>query len=56
MLSQNYKYDLGSFQRKVTTSKPTAQLWFDRGLIWVSMLIDSGMDTDVYLLVLCIPS
>ena len=27
-------YDLGSYGRKVTTSSPTAQLWFDRGLVW----------------------
>ena len=28
-------YDLGSFARKVTTTVPEAQLWFDRGLNWV---------------------
>ncbi|MGD6749102.1 tetratricopeptide repeat protein [Streptomyces sp. BH105] len=28
-------YDLGSFHRKITTSSPEAQLWFDRGLLWV---------------------
>jgi tetratricopeptide (TPR) repeat protein len=27
-------YDLGSHRRRVTTSSPTAQLWFDRGLVW----------------------
>ncbi len=27
-------YDLGSYARRVTTSSPEAQLWFDRGLIW----------------------
>jgi tetratricopeptide (TPR) repeat protein len=27
-------YDLGTYSRKVTTSSPTAQLWFDRGLVW----------------------
>ena len=27
-------YDLGSYGRQVTTSSPTAQLWFDRGLVW----------------------
>ncbi|MEX3011800.1 tetratricopeptide repeat protein [Hoeflea sp. TYP-13] len=27
-------YDLGQFRRKVTTSSPKAQLWFDRGLNW----------------------
>lgn len=28
-------YDLGTYSRVVTTSSPTAQLWFDRGLVWV---------------------
>ncbi|MGW2343406.1 tetratricopeptide repeat protein [Streptomyces sp. NPDC001661] len=28
-------YDLGSFHREITTSSPAAQLWFDRGLLWV---------------------
>jgi tetratricopeptide (TPR) repeat protein len=28
-------YDLGTHARNVTTSSPTAQLWFDRGLIWI---------------------
>lgn len=28
-------YDLGSYSRKVTTSSPGAQLWFDRGLVWM---------------------
>ena len=28
-------YDLGTYSRKVTTSSPTAQLWFDRGLNWI---------------------
>ncbi|MEU0965981.1 hypothetical protein ABZ357_11350 [Streptomyces sp. NPDC005917] len=27
-------YDLGSHSRRVTTSSPEAQTWFDRGLIW----------------------
>ncbi|CAL9632088.1 hypothetical protein [Streptomyces sp. enrichment culture] len=27
-------YDLGAHTRPVTTSSPTAQLWFDRGLVW----------------------
>jgi tetratricopeptide (TPR) repeat protein len=27
-------YDLGTHTRPVTTSSPTAQLWFDRGLVW----------------------
>jgi tetratricopeptide (TPR) repeat protein len=28
-------YDLGKFSRPITTTSPEAQLWFDRGLIWV---------------------
>jgi hypothetical protein len=28
-------YDLGSYSRPITTTSPDAQLWFDRGLIWV---------------------
>ncbi|MBL6614970.1 MAG: tetratricopeptide repeat protein [Reyranella sp.] len=28
-------YDLGKFGRKITTSSPEAQTWFDRGLTWV---------------------
>ena len=28
-------FDLGPYSRKVTTSSPEAQLWFDRGLNWV---------------------
>ncbi|KAL2813844.1 hypothetical protein BJX63DRAFT_207876 [Aspergillus granulosus] len=28
-------YDLGSFQRPITTSSPDAQIWFNRGLVWV---------------------
>ena len=27
-------YNLGSYSRKVFTSSPEAQLWFDRGLTW----------------------
>ncbi|MGI9478848.1 MAG: hypothetical protein ACR2PI_19260 [Hyphomicrobiaceae bacterium] len=27
-------YDLGTYSRKITTSSPTAQQWFDRGLVW----------------------
>ncbi|KAH9881934.1 hypothetical protein J1614_001105 [Plenodomus biglobosus] len=30
----HYRYDLGSFHRKVTTTSQKAQTWFDRGLIW----------------------
>ena len=28
-------FDLGPYSRKVTTSSPGAQLWFDRGLNWL---------------------
>ena len=28
-------FDLGPYSRKVTTSAPEAQLWFDRGLNWL---------------------
>ena len=28
-------FDLGPYSRKVTTSSPEAQLWFDRGLNWL---------------------
>ena len=28
-------YDLGGYRRRVTTSSPDAQLWFDRGLNWL---------------------
>lgn len=28
-------YDLGSYGRKVTTGSGDAQLWFDRGLVWL---------------------
>jgi tetratricopeptide (TPR) repeat protein len=27
-------YDLGTYSRRVTTSSPDAQAWFDRGLVW----------------------
>ncbi len=27
-------YDLGNFQRTITTSSPEAQMWFDRGFNW----------------------
>jgi tetratricopeptide (TPR) repeat protein len=30
----NYPYDLGPYSRKVTTTSPEAQRWFDRGLNW----------------------
>lgn len=29
-----YPYKLGGFHRQVSTGNPTAQKWFDRGLIW----------------------
>ena len=28
-------YDLGTYSRQVTTDSPDAQLWFDRGLLWL---------------------
>ena len=30
----SYQYNLGLFQRTITTSSPAAQTWFNRGLIW----------------------
>jgi tetratricopeptide (TPR) repeat protein len=30
----DYAYDLGAYQRPVTTRSPEAQTWFDRGLTW----------------------
>ncbi|KAI9375115.1 hypothetical protein BJX61DRAFT_495328 [Aspergillus egyptiacus] len=33
-VSREY-YNLGSFSRAVTTTSPDAQVWFDRGLVWV---------------------
>jgi hypothetical protein len=32
--SQNEYFDLGSFQRQVTTADEGAQVWFNRGLAW----------------------
>lgn len=32
--SKNEYFDLGSFERQVTTSSEEAQIWFNRGLIW----------------------
>ena len=29
-----YLFDLGTHSRPITTSRPEAQLWFDRGLAW----------------------
>ena len=28
-------YNLGAYSRKITTSSPEAQAWFDRGLNWI---------------------
>jgi tetratricopeptide (TPR) repeat protein len=28
-------YDLGTYSRAVTTTSPEAQVWFDRGLVWL---------------------
>lgn len=30
----DYAFDLGPWSRRITTSSPAAQLWFDRGLNW----------------------
>jgi len=30
----DYPYDLGAYSRKITTTSPDAQRWFDRGLNW----------------------
>lgn len=30
----DYPYDLGPYTRRITTTSPTAQLWFTRGLNW----------------------
>ena len=35
MTSADSYFDLGPYSRKVTTSSPEAQLWFDRGLNWL---------------------
>jgi tetratricopeptide (TPR) repeat protein len=35
MTSVETYFDLGPYSRKVTTSAPEAQLWFDRGLNWL---------------------
>ncbi|KAF2742218.1 hypothetical protein M011DRAFT_433351 [Sporormia fimetaria CBS 119925] len=32
--SDDYNYNLGTFERKITTSSAAAQTWFNRGLIW----------------------
>src|SRR3712207_80980 len=29
-----YPFDLGTYTRPVSTASPTAQTWFDRGLLW----------------------
>lgn len=29
-----YRYNLGTFQRKVSTTNAAAQAWFNRGLVW----------------------
>lgn len=33
-MSDAYPFDLGSWQRKITTTSAQAQIWFDRGLNW----------------------
>ena len=37
-------FDLGPYSRKVTTSSPDAQLWFDRGLNWLFGFNHCGSD------------
>ena len=27
-------FDIDVYSRKITTSSPQAQIWFDRGLVW----------------------
>lgn len=34
MSADEQYYDLGSYRRPVETASPSAQLWFDRGLVW----------------------
>ncbi|OBK27630.1 hypothetical protein A5634_22450 [Mycobacterium asiaticum] len=34
MTADDQYYDLGSYHRPVETSSPSAQVWFDRGLVW----------------------
>jgi hypothetical protein len=29
-----YKFNTGTYSRKITTNSEEAQIWFDRGLIW----------------------
>ena len=33
-MSDDYRYDLGTYRRPVTTGSEEAQAWFDRGLAW----------------------
>ena len=33
-INMAYDFDTGTYSRKVSTTSETAQLWFDRGLIW----------------------
>ena len=33
-MSDDYRYDLGTYRRPVTTGSEKAQAWFDRGLAW----------------------
>ncbi len=33
-MAQDYEFELNGWQRKITTSSPQAQRWFDRGLAW----------------------
>lgn len=33
-LESDYPFELGGFERRVTTNNPEAQIWFNRGLTW----------------------
>jgi hypothetical protein len=33
-MSEPYTYNLGAYHRTVNTNNPSAQKWFDRGLVW----------------------
>ena len=34
MAPDDYPFDLGTYHKSVTTTSDTAQIWFDRGLVW----------------------
>ena len=35
MSEQDAYFDLGQWHREITTDSAEAQMWFDRGLVWV---------------------